>query len=297
MVLTCTMLIYLLLMQYHVDLSNSLLHLPVSFSRTPLTVRSCKRPAHSIRVAHLHSFAEESNAVDYIPQQKRVRKGAEPEFAIANDSTVETPMQRFLVFSHFLITAALLANAWSSFSLAASPVSWIYASVSVALSVVLGDIGTGIFHWSVDNYGSLRTPVFGAVCAAFQGHHLTPWTITFRSFVNNVYKIALGTIPALLLVGAVPMNPFARLFFTLFINWWMISQELHKYSHMKPEAIPPIVRFLQDQGVILSRREHGQHHSSPFEGHYCILTGRANRWLDDSHFFRRIEKIVFHIPR
>jgi hypothetical protein len=34
----------------------------------------------------------------------------------------------------------------------------------------------------VDNYGSLKTPVFGSVCAAFQGHHVTPWTITFRSF-------------------------------------------------------------------------------------------------------------------
>ena len=52
---------------------------------------------------------------------------------------------------------------------------------------------------------------------------------------------------------------------------------------------------VQDRGVILSRREHGQHHCSPFEGHYCILTGRANRWLDHSHFFRRMEKIVFHV--
>ena len=160
---------------------------------------------------------------------------------------METPLQRLLVVSHFLLTAALLASTWWSLSSSSSSslLSWIYASAAVALSVVLGDVGTGVFHWSVDNYGSLRTPVFGAVCAAFQGHHLTPWTITFRSFVNNVYKIALGTIPALLLVGAVPMNPFARLFCTLFINWWMISQELHKYAHMRPEAIPKIVRILQ----------------------------------------------------
>ena len=137
-----------------------------------------------------------------------------------------------------------LAKALSYVSFS-TPLSWVYSTLAVALSIILGDIGTGIFHWSVDNYGSLKTPVFGAVCVAFQGHHLTPWTITFRSFVNNVYKIALGTIPALLLVCVIPMNPFARLFFTLFINWWMISQELHKYSHMRPEGIPPLIKFLQ----------------------------------------------------
>jgi len=159
------------------------------------------------------------------------------------------------------------------------------------LSIIVGDFGTGVFHWSVDNYGSLRTPIFGAVCAAFQGHHQTPWTITFRSFANNIYKIAYGTIPALLLTALIPMGLHARLFFTLFINWWMISQEFHKYSHMR--QVPPVMKFLQDNFIILSRKEHGLHHTSPFEGHYCILTGICNKWLDQTQFFRYLEKIVF----
>jgi ubiquitin-conjugating enzyme E2 variant len=63
----------------------------------------------------------------------------------------------------------------------------IFAVISAA--VVIGDFATGVFHWSVDNYGSIDTPLVGTVCAAFQGHHDTPWTITFRSFANNVFKI------------------------------------------------------------------------------------------------------------
>ena len=87
-----------------------------------------------------------------------------------------------------LLTAAAAESVFS-------PIKYL---LIITASIILGDFGTGVFHWSVDNYGSIKTPVFGSVCAAFQGHHDTPWTITFRSFANNVYKICYGTIPALL---------------------------------------------------------------------------------------------------
>ena len=37
--------------------------------------------------------------------------------------------------------------------------------------VLIADLVSGVFHWSVDNYGDRNTPVFGAVIEAFQGHH------------------------------------------------------------------------------------------------------------------------------
>lgn len=163
----------------------------------------------------------------------------------------------------------------------------------IVSSIILGDFATGVFHWSVDNYGSIKTPVFGAVCVAFQGHHVTPWTITFRSFVNNVYKICYATVPFLCLLALLPTAPAVCVFLTLFINWWMISQELHKYAHMR--TVPPAVKALQDAGIILSRKEHGLHHTAPFEGHYAILTGVTNSFLDSTKFFRRLENIVFRL--
>ena len=45
------------------------------------------------------------------------------------------------------------------------------------------------FTRSTDNYGNRDTPVFGGVIEAFQGHHVNPWTITHRSFYNNVHKV------------------------------------------------------------------------------------------------------------
>lgn len=66
-----------------------------------------------------------------------------------------------------------------------------------------------------------------------------------------------------------------------------------QYSHMtKP---PAWASALQEVGLIISRRNHGQHHSSPFDGNYCILTGMCNGLLDDSGFFRRLETIVYRL--
>ena len=97
----------------------------------------------------------------------------------------------------------------------------------------------------------------------------------------------------LLLLSIAPVGPLLRMFLALFVTWWMISQELHKYSHMR--TTPAFVKKVQDMGIILSKKEHGLHHTSPFEAHYCILTGICNNVLDKSQFFRYLEVIVYKL--
>ena len=260
-------------------------------------VGALRRPAQPLLRSVASRKLRCSSQIEATTERIKVPIGSAPEFAIAGDSTVETPYQRAVVGVHFLISALNLYSAGTHLlPTVASPLDFIPLVLTVLLSTVLGDLGTGIFHWSVDNYGDIKTPVFGAVCVAFQGHHDTPWTITFRSFCNNVFKIAYGTIPALLLLPVLINDsaPLVKIFFTLFINWWLISQEFHKWAHMRTPP-SPVVKFLQDSGVILSRREHGLHHTSPFEGHYCILTGICNPILDKTKFFRHLERLVFKI--
>ena len=69
---------------------------------------------------------------------------------------------------------------------------------------MLADLGTGIFHFAVDNYGSGETPVFGNVIAAFQGHHRQPWSITVRGAANNLYPLAKPALVSLALLAALP---------------------------------------------------------------------------------------------
>ena len=61
--------------------------------------------------------------------------------------------------------------------------------VIIIISMICADFLTGIYHWSVDNYGDGSTPVVGGQIAAFQGHHQKPWTITQRDFCNNLHKV------------------------------------------------------------------------------------------------------------
>lgn len=79
--------------------------------------------------------------------------------------------------------------------------------------------------------------------------------------------------------GADPCHPFSSVF-VVFGCSFLFGQEFHRFAHMT--SPPPLVRALQKFGVTLSRKEHGRHHSSPFEEKYCIVTGICNGPLD--HF-------------
>jgi hypothetical protein len=68
---------------------------------------------------------------------------------------------------------------------------------------------------------------------------------------------------------------------------------VHQWAHM-PRP-PRFVRWLQDHHLILSRREHSRHHSSPYARNYCIATGWCNPLLERVQFFRRLERIVARI--
>mmetsp|Transcript_257 Transcript_257/g.508 ORF Transcript_257/g.508 Transcript_257/m.508 type:complete len:329 (+) Transcript_257:153-1139(+) len=169
----------------------------------------------------------------------------------------------------------------------------VLACGSLAASYVLADLGTGIYHWAVDNYGSGRTPVFGKQIEAFQGHHVRPWTITEREFCNNVHQVfkpALAPSAALALLAGTA-TPEWNIGASSFLYLACMSQQFHAWSHMKKSELPAAVLALQDAGVLISRKAHGAHHRAPFEGNYCIVSGVWNPILDRG-FFRWLERRV-----
>ena len=165
----------------------------------------------------------------------------------------------------------------------------------VAASWVLADFGSGVLHWSVDNYGNGRTPIMGNIIAAFQGHHTAPWTITQRGFSNNVYKLCVPFGVATMGAISYLTGPHATLFFSIFCALEILSQEFHKWSHMTKKEVPEWVNWLQDAGITIGRKPHAQHHMAPYDGNYCIISGVCNQYLDESGFFRRLEHIVYNL--
>jgi ubiquitin-conjugating enzyme E2 variant len=224
-------------------------------------------------------------------------KGKVAMTVVDGDSLETKPYQVVLVLSTLFGHAAFFMNAmmgiWAQQNYQLGPAALQITSLTLA-SWVLADLGSGILHWSVDNYGNGRTPIMGGIIAAFQGHHSAPWTITQRGFCNNVYKLCLpfGLAPVTLLtwLGA---GPQTILFATTFCVLEILSQEFHKWSHMLGSETPGWVNRLQALGLTVSRKTHGLHHLAPYEGNYSIISGVTNRVLDQTGFFRRLEHLIY----
>jgi palmitoyl-[glycerolipid] 3-(E)-desaturase len=212
-----------------------------------------------------------------------------PEVHVPSDSIESTPGQTAAVAGFGALTLAVAARALAA---TGGDASQLAACAAAAVGGwVFADFGTAVYHWSVDNYGSKDTPLFGFQIAAFQGHHSSPWTITNREFANNLYRLTMPTSPQMFALCFLPLPPVALAGASSALMWIVLSQELHRQAHMlRPNAY---ARVLQALGIALSRKEHGRHHSSPFEGHYGIVSGLANPLLDGTLFFRRLEAAVY----
>jgi hypothetical protein len=164
-----------------------------------------------------------------------------------------------------------------------------------ASSWVFADLGSGVLHWSVDNYGNGRTPIMGGIIAAFQGHHSAPWTITQRGFFNNVSKLCIPFGVVTMSILSAITGPSMTFFFTLFCAFEILSQEFHKWSHTTKSQVPEWVNKIQSMGLSIGRKPHAQHHFAPYDGNYCIVSGFCNPLLDNSGIFRRLEHVVFNL--
>ncbi|CAM9326467.1 unnamed protein product [Ectocarpus sp. 12 AP-2014] len=218
------------------------------------------------------------------------RPGKAPEVVVEGDLLGNTPKMIALVWSSLALNAIYLLQALSTVT---SPLEALWTAAGAFVGYTIADLVSGVFHWSVDNYGDGSTPVFGAVIEAFQGHHGSPWTITYRPFENNVHKIAYAVLPLLAMLRLVNPGPAGVALGVTFLIGSLMSNEFHRFAHMT--SPPPLVRALQKFGVTVSRKEHGRHHSSPFEEKYCIVTGICNGPLDHFRVFRFMERVVYEL--
>jgi len=212
----------------------------------------------------------------------------QPVLTLPGDTLETTASMVALTAASTALTAAIVARA---FLLSAMP---LVPLLAVGIGATAGELFSGCFHWATDNYGSLRTPVVGFACAAFQGHHLAPWTISHRSVWNNVHKIASATLPLNLAAAALLPPAGAALVATMLYSQ-LLAQEFHRWSHTPPELLAGWQRSMQRAGIALPFREHCAHHKPPFDKKYCILTGGLNRLLDSAplYFWRRLEALVY----
>mmetsp|Transcript_56440 Transcript_56440/g.104488 ORF Transcript_56440/g.104488 Transcript_56440/m.104488 type:complete len:365 (-) Transcript_56440:98-1192(-) len=235
---------------------------------------------------HHSSAAAAARAAEPHGSEAKKPKGLQPVLTLPGDTLEETP---FMVTQTVLATLSALAVICHA--CAATPLK---AAVGILCGILGAELFSGCFHWATDNYGSLSTPIVGEACYAFQGHHLAPWTISFRSFGNNVYKIARLATP-LVVICALAMPPGVAAFFAVVFYGQVLAQDFHRWSHTPAKQLAPWQRWLQRSGLAVSTAEHCAHHKPPFAAHYCILNGMLNPVLDSKPvlLWRRLEAFFY----
>ncbi|KAK9269264.1 hypothetical protein L1049_001034 [Liquidambar formosana] len=170
---------------------------------------------------------------------------------------------------------------------------WVEPILAGLVGYVLADLGSGVYHWAIDNYGDASTPIFGTQIEAFQGHHKWPWTITRRQFANNLHALARSVTFVVLPMDLAFNDPATLGFVGVCSGCIMFSQQFHAWAHGTKSRLPPPVVALQDAGLLVSRSQHAAHHRPPYNNNYCIVNGVWNEFLDKQKVFEALEMILF----
>ncbi|CAL9017586.1 unnamed protein product, partial [Prunus brigantina] len=144
---------------------------------------------------------------------------------------------------------------------AANSHMWLEPILAGSVGYVLADLGSGIYHWGTDNYGSALTPIVGAQIEAFQD------VVCDDPIVHGLVAVCSDSI--------------------------MFRQQFHAWNHGMKSQLPPVVVALQDLGILVSRSQHAAHHRKPYNNNYCIVSGVWNGFLDKHKVFEALEMMLF----
>jgi plasmanylethanolamine desaturase len=186
-------------------------------------------------------------------------------------------------------------------------------AVAFLLSMIVADLISGLVHWLADTWATVEFPILGpTLIKNFREHHSDPLALTRKGLVETNGDNCMILIPAQVGALFIPLGRggveaggvewlFFYVFVVFFTFWIMVTNQIHKWAHLRPEQVNFVVRFCQKMRIFLPYHEHQIHHTVPFESHYCITNGWLNHFLARIGFYRKLEwvgwKIFGAIPR
>jgi hypothetical protein len=263
-------------------------------------VHTCRSPSLSARVycaATTTTTTEPKSSPDRLVIEPRLNPSptvitaTAPNRPILNDPTLtSTWSHRAWVASGCTTVFISLAKAITG---TAESHMWLEPILAGLVGYILADLGSGVYHWGIDNYGNASTPLFGTQIEGFQGHHKWPWTITRRQFANNLHALARAVTFTVLPLDLAFNDPVFHGFVAACSGCIMFSQQFHAWAHTTKSRLPPLVVALQDAGLLVSRSQHATHHRPPYDNNYCIVSGVWNEFLDKQKVFEALEMVLF----
>lgn len=210
-----------------------------------------------------------------------------------------SPLHSFLEYAMLILFPILfIPTFYFSFnSLYAKEVFWLML-LAVPVSLLGGDLISGVVHWAADTYCSEDTPIVGpGFVKPFRLHHIYPRDITTHHLAATVGNVCVMAVPVLLVClylvwsddVSIPVA-FGVFCVSLMALVTAATNQFHKWAHQ--ENPPAYARFLQRLRLVLEPSHHDLHHTEPFESHYCITNGWLNPLLNRIKFFNRLEKAL-----
>jgi ubiquitin-conjugating enzyme E2 variant len=196
------------------------------------------------------------------------------------------------------IILATVLGAWLIVSLFSAPTlsGWFFP-LAAFCGVLFADFISGFVHWLFDSWGSVDTPVVGALAIrTFREHHVDQKSITRHDFVEtNGHNISLSVPVSVIGIYALWSAPTLE---NTFVGMWMaatgffvaMTSQIHKWAHM--DSPPAMIAWMQRVRLILSAPHHAKHHAAPFDRNYCITVGWMNGPLRAVRFFETLERVI-----
>lgn len=153
------------------------------------------------------------------------------------------------------------------------------------------DFLSGVFHWFEDRYIRTSWPILGKhVGAPNELHHQQPTAFLYGSYWHRNSTTIIPCMVALLVTIALRGPEW------LSWTWIFLSQanEIHAWAHGKGKIpkTPDFVMVLQATGFLQSPLHHAQHHRSPHDVRYCVMSSWINPILDTYGFWPFAERVV-----
>ena len=200
--------------------------------------------------------------------------------------------------------AVLGALAWSTFDVA-SEIAGAGSPAAIATKVAINgaalaggflaaDVASGVLHHWADQYadpdsGNKHVRKFAKQS---QRHHFYPTKLGNYGPAYWAHPLSLVAW-APLVAGTALGAPAPLMSATIgLVAGTTHYGNFHNWAHMRESQVPKVGKFLQKTGIAIGRREHGTHHTLPWNSDYCIVSGIMNKPLDAIEFWPKYEKAV-----
>jgi plasmanylethanolamine desaturase len=198
------------------------------------------------------------------------------------------------------ITLTSVTTIWLLVLLFKAPtLSGWWMPLAALMGILFADFISGFVHWMFDTWGSVDTPIVGALAIrTFRHHHVDRKAMLQHDFIEtNGHNIALSTICStsgilLCTLGSVTQfDVFCASACVCAIAFVSLTSQIHKWAHMEEDA-PKLIQLLQRTRIILSPEHHDSHHAAPYNRNYCITVGWMNGPLRAVRFFETAEWLI-----